>query len=403
MAALDLGVLNLIEHGTLLTGPFLLPGGNVKMSCQNCGYQNAPNAQFCLECGQRLDVLTKRAAIQPSRVQRRQSQSRLAIFSTRFNQQWLLSGLVALLLLIGGGYIIGQLFWSSMAPTTAKSAASGTTSTAQPAATGKPLATFPTKTVSEFVEQTMQDVAGRTSIAVMPLTGSQTVIVNNGAQRAGSLITLFILVTAYDQVHQNNWQMQDRYTLRAEDKVGGTGTLNTLPAGSQLTYAEIAKRMITDSDNTAANIMLDRVGGVSAINSEVAQLDLKDTTMARRLMDTAALKAGRDNYTSVRDVATILQRLANYRLISKRVDQAMLTILKANTDHSKLVKNLPTRATIYNKTGDYQAYGVQNDAAIVKNRQGTFIMTVMAADGEREAQTTALNDLGQKLYRVILE
>ncbi|WP_251897411.1 serine hydrolase [Lactiplantibacillus paraplantarum] len=374
------------------------------MSCQNCGYQNAPNAQFCLECGQRLDALTKRAAVQPSRVQRRQSQSRLAIFSTRFNQQWLLSGLVALLLLIGGGYIIGQLFWLSMAPTTAKSAAaSGTTSTAQPAATGKPLATFPTKTVSELVEQTMQDVAGRTSIAVMPLTGSQTVIVNNGAQRAGSLITLFILVTAYDQVHQNNWQMQDRYTLRAEDKVGGTGTLHTLPAGSQLTYAEIAKRMITDSDNTAANIMLDRVGGVSAINSEVAQLDLKDTTMARRLMDTAALKAGRDNYTSVRDVATILQRLANYRLISKRVDQAMLTILKANTDHSKLVKNLPTRATIYNKTGDYQAYGVQNDAAIVKNRQGTFIMTVMAADGEREAQTTALNDLGQKLYRVILE
>lgn len=373
------------------------------MSCQNCGYQNAPNAQFCLECGQRLDVLTKRAAVQPSRVQRRQSQSRLAIFSTRFNQQWLLSGLVALLLLIGGGYIIGQLFWSSMAPATAKSAASGTTSTAQPVATGKPLTTFPTKTVSELVEQTIQDVAGRTSIAVMPLTGSQTVIVNNGAQRAGSLITLFILVTAYDQVHQNNWQMQDRYTLRAEDKVGGTGTLHTLPAGSQLTYAEIAKRMITDSDNTAANIMLDRVGGVSAINSEVAQLDLKDTKMARRLMDTAALKAGRDNYTSVRDVATILQRLANYRLISKRVDQAMLTILKANTDHSKLVKNLPTRATIYNKTGDYQAYGVQNDAAIVKNRQGTFIMTVMAADGEREAQTTALNDLGQKLYRAILE
>lgn len=373
------------------------------MSCQNCGYQNAPNAQFCLECGQRLDVLTKRAAVQPSRVQRRQSQSRLAIFSTRFNQQWLLSGLVALLLLIGGGYIIGQLFWSSMAPATAKSAASGTTSTAQPVATGKQLTTFPTKTVSELVEQTIQDVAGRTSIAVMPLTGSQTVIVNNGAQRAGSLITLFILVTAYDQVHQNNWQMQDRYTLRAEDKVGGTGTLHTLPAGSQLTYEEIAKRMITDSDNTAANIMLDRVGGVSAINSEVAQLDLKDTKMARRLMDTAALKAGRDNYTSVRDVATILQRLANYRLISKRVDQAMLTILKANTDHSKLVKNLPTRATIYNKTGDYQAYGVQNDAAIVKNRQGTFIMTVMAADGEREAQTTALNDLGQKLYRAILE
>lgn len=81
----------------------------------------------------------------------------------------------------------------------------------------------------------------------------------------------------------------------------------------------------------------------------------------------------------------------------------MLTILKANTDHSKLVKNLPTRATIYNKTGDYQAYGVQNDAAIVQNRQGTFIMTMMTASGERTAQTVAMNDLGQALYRAILE
>ncbi|MFJ6962029.1 serine hydrolase [Lactiplantibacillus plantarum] len=375
------------------------------MSCQNCGYQNSPHAVTCLKCGHRLTPVNGDVN-QQSRVQRRRQQSRRTTFSSRFRPQTLLGVLIAGLLLLGGGYIVGQLLWSSTTSATAESA--GKSQVHKPAASDsdtlmKATQTFPTTTVTDLVAQATNGLAGQTSVAVMPLTGSQTVVLNNRAQRAGSLITLFIMVTAFDQVHQNNWRMQDRYTLRAADKVGGTGTLHTLPAGSQLTYAEITKRMITESDNTAANIMLDRVGGFSAVNTEIAQLGLTDTKMARRLMDTAALKAGHDNDTSVRDVATVLKRLANLRLISNKADHAMLTILKANTDHSKLVKNLPTRATIYNKTGDYQAYGVQNDAAIVQNRQGTFIMTMMTASGERTAQTVAMNDLGQALYRAILE
>ncbi|ARK34743.1 serine hydrolase [Lactiplantibacillus plantarum] len=375
------------------------------MSCQNCGYQNSPHAVTCLKCGHRLTPVNG-AVNQQSRVQRWRQQSRRTTFSSRFRPQTLLGVLIAGLLLLGGGYIVGQLLWSSTTSATAESA--GKSQVHKPAASDsdapmKATQTFPTTTVTDLVAQATNGLAGQTSVAVMPLTGSQTVVLNNRAQRAGSLITLFIMVTAFDQVHQNNWRMQDRYTLRAADKVGGTGTLHTLPAGSQLTYAEITKRMITESDNTAANIMLDRVGGFSAVNTEIAQLGLTDTKMARRLMDTAALKAGHDNDTSVRDVATVLKRLANLRLISNKADHAMLTILKANTDHSKLVKNLPTRATIYNKTGDYQAYGVQNDAAIVQNRQGTFIMTMMTASGERTAQTVAMNDLGQALYRAILE
>ncbi|KLD59613.1 hypothetical protein WP50_17085 [Lactiplantibacillus plantarum] len=41
--------------------------------------------------------------------------------------------------------------------------------------------------------------------------------------------------------------------------------------------------------------------------------------------------------------------------------------------------------------------------SMVQNRQGTFIMTMMTASGERTAQTVAMNDLGQALYRAILE
>ncbi|WP_262351143.1 hypothetical protein [Lactiplantibacillus plantarum] len=104
---------------------------------------------------------------------------------------------------------MGQLLWSSTTSATAESA--GKSQVHKPAASDsdapmKATQTFPTTTVTDLVAQATNGLAGQTSVAVMPLTGSQTVVLNNRAQRAGSLITLFIMVTAFDQVHQNNRQ-----------------------------------------------------------------------------------------------------------------------------------------------------------------------------------------------------
>ena len=371
------------------------------MGCQNCGMENAPNRVVCQNCGERLTLLTARTtrSMVHSRLHRQQllKQSRAKRCGWSY-QRWLLGGLIGCGL-IGGGYaVVRHVSAQTAIPAKHSRTTNGETTRTKAPAAGY----FPTAAIRKNITQALASMNGTTSVAVLPLIGRQAVIVNNQSQRAGSLITLFIMAAAYEQVHQNNWHMDDYYTLRVEDQVGGTGTLQTLPAGSQLTYAEITKRMITESDNTAANIMLARIGGVAAVNAEVTRLGLKETKMARRLMDTAALEAGADNYTSVSDVATLLRRLANHQLISKKADHAMLAILKANTDHRKLVKNLPTRATVYNKTGDYPAYGVQNDAAIVKNHQGTFIMTAMTTAGDRNGQVLALNQLGQDLYHTIL-
>lgn len=67
----------------------------------------------------------------------------------------------------------------------------------------------------------------------------------------------------------------------------------------------------------------------------------------------------------------------------------MLSILVANNDHDKLPQNLPSTAKVYNKTGEYDDYGIQNDAAIIENTHGAFVVVVLSENGHRDEQISA--------------
>lgn len=261
---------------------------------------------------------------------------------------------------------------------------------------------FSKAAVQKTVTTTMGGLSGQTSVAVMPLSGQPAVIWHNQPQRAASVIKLYILATVYQRVAAGKLDLDRHYVLKASDQVGGSGTLQSLPAGTRLTYRDVTERMITVSDNAASNIMIHAVGGLDGVNAEIKSLGLRQTKLNRYLMDTAALKAGHDNVTSVSDVASLLRRLAKHELVSARASRAMLAILKGTANHTKLPHALPAAATVYNKTGEFDTYGVQNDAAIIQNQHGTIIVVVLAEAGQREAQINAMSDLGRALYNQIL-
>ncbi|RRK10768.1 serine hydrolase [Lactiplantibacillus garii] len=397
------------------------------MYCKFCGTKNSPDAAFCKNCGQPMTRTRANAAGQKTtppraeageqpQISRSQSQPSGQRYTTGTGKQrkrgpwWFIIGALILILAIGGFIYFqnGQSEQGHSAKTSssvvkrnhqnADQASSASTKTAST----HTKTVFPTTAVQRDVDKALTGMGGTTSVAVLPVTGSGQVVNNNQSQRAASLIKLFILVTVYQRATDQELSLDDSYSLQSSDKVGGTGTLQNLPNGSKLTYREITKRMIDESDNTAANIMIAAVGGMGNVNAEIKSLRLTDTKLERHLMDTAALKSGKDNYTSVKDVAKVLQRLYNHRLVSERADTQMLSVLKNNANHAKLPKNLPSDAVVYNKTGEYNAYGVQNDAAIIKNSRGAFIAVVLSQDGKEASQVTAMNQLGAALYQTLL-
>lgn len=81
----------------------------------------------------------------------------------------------------------------------------------------------------------------------------------------------------------------------------------------------------------------------------------------------------------------------------------MLDILGENVNHSKLPSDLDSDVTVYNKTGEFNQYGVQNDAAIFEKDGKAFVIVVMSQDGDESDQKDAMGRLGSDLADLVFD
>lgn len=243
-------------------------------------------------------------------------------------------------------------------------------------------------------------IKGDNAVFVAAQNDDRPYIWHNQSQRADSVIKIFIMLTAFQQASENKWDWQEVYTLQKSDQVGGTGILQSQAPGTQLTNLELVTDMMKYSDNTATNIVINQLGGLPVVNQEIKALGLHQTKLARKMLDNNALQAGRDNMTSVADLGNTLVKLANHQLISPAADEQMLSIMQQCQNHTKLPQLLPTNVTIYNKTGEFDTYGVENDAAIIATHHNWLVIVGMSQNGQLNQQMPAFNQLGKQVYEI---
>ncbi|WP_261809804.1 serine hydrolase [Levilactobacillus humaensis] len=352
-------------------------------------------------------VASKKVATHPQAPESQASSQQAETPENKTKRQWLISAIILIILICGGGYLLYSNGNHTAKPAHSEKKASSQSqprqSSSSQATSHKATVSFDQAGIKENVTSALEPLQGTSSAYVSPVDSSQSVVVNNGSQSAASSIKVFILVTAYAMAKEGVFNLDATHTVTDSEKVGGTGVIQDMSAGTKLTYREILKHMIDDSDNTGANIMIAKMGGFSLINNKIKSMGATDTKLQRKMMDTAAIDDGRDNTTSARDLGMTLKKIYNHQLVSKSADDDMLEILANNRNRAKLPKLLPSEAKVYNKTGEYADYGVQNDAEIVANKRGAFVAVVLAEDGKEAEQVSAMNQLGLKLYQNILE
>ena len=76
----------------------------------------------------------------------------------------------------------------------------------------------------------------------------------------GSMFKLFVLGALANAVHEHRVSWTQKVAVTAAIKVGGSGTLQNSPDGTELTVEQVAVKMISISDNTAADMLLSLVG-----------------------------------------------------------------------------------------------------------------------------------------------
>ena len=226
---------------------------------------------------------------------------------------------------------------------------------------------------------------------------------------SASMIKLAVAAGFLELADTGKLSLDDTYTIKDSDIVGGAGSLGGRGAGGEATYAEIFEKMIAESDNTAANILINAVG-MKAINENAKKLGLTSTELNRLMMDEDAIAKGKENYMSANDIATILELAYKGELVSPKASKTLIKALKKQTDETGILEGLPSGVTFAHKTGALA--NAQNDGGIVltngksndANAPGDFIVAVMAG-GNGFAPGHALetmSDIGRAAYRDIV-
>jgi beta-lactamase class A len=191
---------------------------------------------------------------------------------------------------------------------------------------------------------------------------------------SASVIKVAILVELLGRTAEGGLDLAERRALTEADKVPGSGVLPQLGAGLELTLLDLAHLMITVSDNTASNMLIDRLG-CEAVNARLERLGLRRTRLGRKFYDFAARDRGLDNWLTAGEMADLLTGLEQRTALPPESCDLALAIMRQQQFDNRLPKLLPPDTPVANKTGSIT--GVCHDAGIIYSPAGPLVVVVL--------------------------
>lgn len=227
--------------------------------------------------------------------------------------------------------------------------------------------------IADQIKKECKDQTTYHSIYVKLLDSGEETYLNPMRQKSASLIKVFIMAEAFNQKNQGKLDFNEVVTINKQDKYAW-GALDKVPDGTKVTVGELVEQMIVVSDNTATNILISKLG-MDNVNALIKKLGCNETVLGRKMLDSAAAKAGRENYTSPRDMAIILEKIYRKQCIDPKSDKKMMEILSKQQWNERIPGNLPHDLKIAHKTGELG--GALHDCGIVFGRQHDYIICMM--------------------------
>jgi beta-lactamase class A len=213
-----------------------------------------------------------------------------------------------------------------------------------------------------------------------------------------SSIKIAVLAELYRQAQQGKLKLTDFYTVTASDLVPDSDIMGGLTPGvTKLTLRDLATIMVAVSDNSATNVLIDRVG-MDNVNTLMTSLGLPHTRLRRKMMDLKAAGEGRENVSTPREMATLLEQLYRGKVLNKEMSDDFFKVLSTHKD-SWIPRYLPEGLKIANKPGSLE--GVRNDSGVVFLEHRPYIICVMTTYLRHESDgEDAIAHISQAAYRM---
>jgi beta-lactamase class A len=227
-----------------------------------------------------------------------------------------------------------------------------------------------------------RNLDGVMGVAVLDLSdGHRYLLHANDIFPQASSIKICVLAELYRQAQQGKLKLTDLYTVNASDLVPDSDIMGGLTPGvTRITVRDLATMMVAVSDNSATNVLIDRVG-MDNVNALLNSLGLHETHLRRKMMDLKAATEGRENVSTPTEMMNLLEALYRGKVLNKEMTEDFFKVLSTHKD-SWIPRDLPDDLKIANKPGALE--GVRNDSGVIFVEKRPYILCVMTTYLHRE-------------------
>ena len=222
---------------------------------------------------------------------------------------------------------------------------------------------------------------GKVFLFAQNLDTGQTYSFNGDERvRTASTIKIAVMIEAFSRVADGRAEWTDELVLTKAARYGGSGILPELSDGLRLTLRDCVRLMMTLSDNTATNMVLDYLT-TDAVNARMESLGFKHTRIMRRVGSGGESKAGKESdnkrfglgATTPHEMVEIMAKLDRGEIVSKDASKEMIDLMKREQARYAIGRTIPG-VPMASKYGALDA--LRSCVAILYTKQGKIAMAI---------------------------
>ena len=255
--------------------------------------------------------------------------------------------------------------------------------------------------IDETMQNLMENLArhhkGKVSLYARHLPSGRTVAIEPDVPvNTASVIKLAIMLEAMYQVKAGRVSFEDKLPLKKGDQISGSGVLQLFRTPAEVSLETAIALMISQSDNTATNLALEKVGR-ELVNQRLRTLGFPITTSIRMVSrpntgdQSPELKPFGIGRTTAREMAGILAAIDRCDLGDRSLCARMIDILQHQFWRNGIPHYLEDADTtevashVANKTGSLDR--VRNDVGLVYTKNGPIVISAFTYQNEDTSWT----------------